>query len=97
MTGATCFFSVAALNSRGDESGFSKETRFRVPGTLNLDVVENLIVPAPPVPLPTISGRASVKAGPGPVGTKAKPGVPLAIQTVGLNLNGERISKSNMA
>ena len=78
MTGATCFFSVAALNSRGDESGFSKETRFRVPGTLTLDAVENLIVLAPSVPLPTITGRA-MKAGPGPVGTKAKLGVPLAM------------------
>ena len=78
--GTTYFFSATALDSRGNESGFSNETRFLVPGMLTLNAVGNVLVSAPPVAVPAIAGRASVKAAPGPVAAEAKPGIPLVIK-----------------
>ena len=82
--GTTYFFSATAYNSKGDESGFSNETRFIVPGMLALDNAGgNLISPAgraAPVPSPAIAGQASANAAAGPAGVKAKPTVPLVIK-----------------
>ena len=65
--GTTYFFSATALDSSGNESGFSNETQFLVPGLLTLNTEGNL---AAPVPSPAIAG---------PVSAKAKPGAPLTI------------------
>ena len=68
--GTTYYFAATALDSSGDESGFSNETEFLVPGMLTLCADGNLIVPMAHTPSPANSS---------PVSAKAKPDAPLMI------------------
>jgi hypothetical protein len=69
--GTTYYFSATALDSSGNESGFSNETQFLVPGMLTLSAGGNLIIPMARVPFP---------ANAIPVSAGEKPSVPLVIK-----------------
>jgi hypothetical protein len=75
--GTAYFFSATALDSKGNESHFSNEAQFLVPGLLTLSTKGNL---AAPVPSLATAGQASAKATTSPVSAKAKPGTPLTIK-----------------
>jgi hypothetical protein len=69
--GTTYYFSATALDSNGNESGFSNETRFLVPGVLKLSAEA---MPGNPLM------RPPAPANPSPLSAGTKPSVPLVIK-----------------
>ena len=70
-SGMTYYFSATALDSSGDESGFSNETLFLVPGALALETGGNPGVPVASASAP--ANASSLSAG-------AKPRNPMVIK-----------------
>ena len=62
--GTTYYFSATALDSRGDESGFSNETKFLVPGAIVLSMGENPGVPMATALPPAIASLLGARVNP---------------------------------